>query len=161
MGVTDPATGVTDTGVVLNGSVGSSMDGPTTYWFAYGTTVFHGSETPHRTITISDRTSHPVSETVSGLTPATTYHYVVCAQDTTSWPSCGLDQTFTTSPAAAALSISAEPELFPAFDTAVSDYVTRCGASPVTLSVVAPPGTTVAVGDDGLTAEVVELPFVG
>jgi hypothetical protein len=150
-GTTDPATGVTDAGATLNGSVGSSVDGPTTYWFAYGTTGLYGRETPHRTITISDRVSHPVSEPVSGLTPATTYHYVICAQDPTALPSCGLDQSFSTAPAAPALSISAQPALFPAFDPAVSDYVTRCGASPVTLSVAAPPGTTVAV--DGYEAQ--------
>ena len=41
--------------------------------------------------------------------------------------------------------ISTQPSLFPAFDAAVSDYVTRCGSDPVAFSVDAPPGVQVSV----------------
>ena len=44
------------------------------------------------------------------------------------------------------LRIGAQPGLVPAFDTGVSDYVSRCGRSrPLTLSVHAPSGQTVSV----------------
>jgi hypothetical protein len=86
-----------------------------------------------------------VSETLTGLTPGTTYHYVTCAQDLTFSLVCGLDQTFTTT---SIVTITAQPALFPAFDPSVSDYVTRCAGSPVTVSVAAPPSTTVSVDGD-------------
>jgi arylsulfotransferase ASST len=44
------------------------------------------------------------------------------------------------------LQISTDPALYPGFDTAVSDYVSRCVAdTPVQVNVTAPPGTDVAV----------------
>jgi hypothetical protein len=45
-----------------------------------------------------------------------------------------------------ALSISASPGLFPAFDTTVSDYVVRCDGSAVRVDVAAPSDTQVSVG---------------
>jgi len=143
VGVTEPATDITPTGATLNGTVSSSTDGTATYWFDYGTTIFYGSSTPQRTMAISDRDSHPVSEQLSGLDSGTTYHFRTCAHLPSDPEVCGVDQTFTT--ATAALSISAQPALYPDFDPTVSDYVTRCGSAPVTMSVEAPPGTTVAV----------------
>ena len=137
------------TGATANGSVSSSIDGTAAYWFVYGKTLAYGSETPHRTIAISDRNLHPVSEPLSGLDPGTTYHYQTCAQNPGYPVYCGADQVFTTS--GTPLSIVAQPALFPDFDPAVSDYVTRCGTSPVAVSVAAPPGTTVAI--DGHPAQ--------
>ncbi len=50
------------------------------------------------------------------------------------------------SPAIAVLQISTTPALQPAFDPAVSDYVSLCSeAAPVVVSVAAPTGTTVSV----------------
>src|SRR5215210_617673 len=44
------------------------------------------------------------------------------------------------------LAISAAPALFPEFKTEITDYVIRCDdATPVTVSVEAPAGTTVSV----------------
>ena len=51
--------------------------------------------------------------------------------------------------AAAPVAISAAPGLQPAFDSSISDYVTRCTGAPVALSVAAPAGSTVAVDGDG------------
>jgi len=49
-------------------------------------------------------------------------------------------------PPPSVLAISASPALFPSFSPSVTDYVSRCSASgPVTVSVAAPPGTTVSV----------------
>jgi len=45
------------------------------------------------------------------------------------------------------LVISASPALFPAFRPLSLDYVVRCTASPVTVSVTAPLGTTISVDD--------------
>jgi hypothetical protein len=156
-----PATGVSDAQATLNGTLAGDANGTGTYWFAYGTTTAYGTDTAHRSITIIDRNPHPVTETVSGLTPGTTYHYTLCAQLAGSSMWCGEDQTFTTSTALTQLSISTQPALFPPFDPAVSDYVTRCGASPVTVSVGAPPGTTVAIdgapGRSGVFSQDVQL----
>ena len=41
--------------------------------------------------------------------------------------------------------ITAEPALYPDFDPAVSDYVTRCGSGPVAVTVSAPSATEVAI----------------
>ncbi len=138
-----PATGIGQNGATLNGSVSGTNDGNVEYWFAYGTSDDYGKETPHRTITISDRDNHPVSEPVGGLLPGTRYHYQVCAKDDLSTAICSADESFTTT--GTALAVTASPALFPAFDPGVSDYVTRCGASPVAMSVNAPPGTDVSV----------------
>ena len=48
------------------------------------------------------------------------------------------------------LEISAQPALFPAFDTAVTDYVTRCTpGTPVAVTVAAPAGASVDVDGQG------------
>src|SRR5258708_7480560 len=52
------------------------------------------------------------------------------------------------SPPPPPLSITTNPGLFPAFSPGVSDYVIRCDANtPVTVSVTAPPGTSVSVNN--------------
>lgn len=152
-----PATGVTNVGATLHGLVLDSADGTVTYWFDYGPTVAYGSQTPHRSIVINDRNQHPVSESVNGLTAGTIYHHRVCSQVTiaayTSNPVCSNDTTLTTSGFAPTLAITAAPTLYPAFDPAVSDYVTRCSDKPVTVTVAAPLATKVAIngapGRDG------------
>jgi Arylsulfotransferase (ASST) len=55
------------------------------------------------------------------------------------------------SPASAqALQLSTQPSLYPAFDSAVTDYVTRCASgTPVEVTVSAPAGTTVDVDRHG------------
>jgi hypothetical protein len=148
---TTSAANVTDTSATVNGIVFDPYDATITYWFQYGKTTSYGSETTHRSLVISDRDNHPVSESLTGLTQGTTYHYQVCAkdpnphgQDPGNAVVCGGDRTFTTT-GATQLAISAQPALYPDFDPAVSDYVTRCAGNPVTMSVTAPAGTTVAI----------------
>jgi glucose/arabinose dehydrogenase len=94
-GKTAPASGVTDTSATLNGSVASSTDTTLSYWFAYGTTKAYSAETPHRTMAISDRNWHPVSESLTGLEPGTPYHYTLCVNDPAANTACGADQTVT------------------------------------------------------------------
>lgn len=88
---------MTDTSATLNGSVFSSNDTTISYWFVYGQTKAYGSETPHRTITISDRNWHPVSASLGGLEPGIPYHYSLCAQDPAVNVACGSDQILTPS----------------------------------------------------------------
>ncbi len=139
--VTTPATQVADTTATVEGLVFDPVDATISYWFEYGRTTAYGSETPHRSLVISDRETHPVSEVLTDLLPGTTYHYQTCAQ--THVKLCGGDRTLTTTGTPPL--ISTEPMLFPGFDPTVSDYVTRCGAVPLRVFVSAPGGTDVAV----------------
>src|SRR5580704_16710454 len=96
-----PAPSVTTSGVshvmfssaILNGNV-DPRGQTTAYAFQYGTTRAYGAQTPlaaagNGTITIK------VSETVSGLQPATVYHYRVIATSAAGTTKGG-DRTFTT-----------------------------------------------------------------
>jgi hypothetical protein len=79
--------------VILNGFVNAHGQ-PTTYAFQYGTTSAYGGETPlapagNGTITIK------VSESATGLQPATVYHYRVVAVNATG-TTFGKDRTFST-----------------------------------------------------------------
>jgi hypothetical protein len=151
VGRTSPATDITATGATLRGAVESDRDQTVTWWFEHGTSTAYSSETPRRTLAMG-RTRVDVSEPLGGLEPGTTYHVRLCAQAPDFDAFCGDDQTFTTAadPPPTELSIAARPALYPAFDPAVSDYVTRCGEDPVAFDVAAPAGTEVAV--DGATA---------
>ena len=141
-----PATNLGNSGATLNGSVFSALPGNVPYWFEYGRTVAYGHDTQHRSITINDQDWHPVSEPVGGLNAGTPYHFRLCVQQLSDRPPyCAPDQSVTTSGAVTQLSIAAAPALYPEFDPAVSDYVTRCGSNRVSISVAAPPGTNVAI----------------
>ena len=146
----DFATEVTETSATLNGFIYSDKDDDVSYWFVYGKTKGYGSETQHRTITISDRDAHKVSAPIAGLSPGTPYHYTLCNRPTGGAAICSVDAVATTAGSVAELSIEAQPTLYPNFDPAVTDYVTRCRTSPVAIAVSAPSGTTVSV--NGLAA---------
>ena len=68
-----PASEVTDTTATLNGNVGSYANGTVHYWFEYGLTTAYGNETPRQSLDVSRDGTYPVSESVTGLEPATTY----------------------------------------------------------------------------------------
>ncbi len=101
VGVRKPATYVTDISATLNGNVLSVDGGPGRYYIEYGTTLARTDRTPTRPITFVEDEIYPVSEPVQDLTPGTTYHYAVCAEDESNAgdPKCSRDQTFTTGPA--------------------------------------------------------------
>jgi hypothetical protein len=73
------ATGVTQTSVVLNGTV-TPKGAATTYYFQYGTSSLYGAVTPAGTVAAgSGRVK--VTAAISGLAPVTRYHYRLVAQN--------------------------------------------------------------------------------
>lgn len=101
-----PATGgaksVTSTSAVLNGSVNPNNE-PTTYHFEYGPTNKYGTATPDQGPTAANKVKTPVSASISGLTPGTTYHYRLVATNASGTKAAG-DKTFKT---AAGISLGA------------------------------------------------------
>ena len=100
------ATGVTDTAVVLNGTV-TPKGAETTYYFQYGTSSLYGAVTPAGTVPVgSGRVK--VTAAVTGLAPVTTYHYRLVAQNSVG-VARGNHRTFKTKPKPLAFSIAATP----------------------------------------------------
>jgi hypothetical protein len=97
IGRTGAPTQVTDTSARFTGTVHSTVAGPATYWFEYGTATAYGSRTPTRTVEVTDPDVGPaVSEVATGLLASTTYHVRLCARDPEGVGGCGADQTLTT-----------------------------------------------------------------
>ena len=94
----DPAGSVDASSAVLSGTL-SLFVTPTTYRFDYGTTAAYGSSTPTLPAPSGVATTFPVSATVTGLSPATTYHYRLVVMDSAFGESSSGDQTFTTAAA--------------------------------------------------------------
>ncbi|MGN6662672.1 MAG: hypothetical protein ACTHK6_00480, partial [Solirubrobacterales bacterium] len=93
---TSPASGVEPSGATLNGTVNpQAVD--THYYFEYGTTTSYGSDqpAPPGTDAGSGTSSVGAGTTLSGLVPATTYHYRLVASSSAG-TSYGADQSFTT-----------------------------------------------------------------
>ncbi len=70
---TEPASGVTYSSAVLNGSATTSGQGGA-YFFEYGTTSKFGSETPVQPLAPATSRVH-VSQAITGLLAFTTYHF--------------------------------------------------------------------------------------
>jgi hypothetical protein len=87
------ATAVTDHSATLGGSVNAN-GASTSYWFDYGPTTAYGSSTP-ATDAGTGTSAVSATATVSGLTPATTYHYRLVATNS-GVTTKGADLTFTT-----------------------------------------------------------------
>jgi hypothetical protein len=105
-----PTTDVTDRGALLKADIYSSAVGDTEYFWRYGTTAAYGSETPHRTVAISDDDPHTVSEPLFSLSPSTEYHFQVCVKDAEETPprtNCSTDRTFSTTAAGPAVTVTA------------------------------------------------------
>jgi streptogramin lyase len=95
--LTGPAAGVDLTGGTLTGSVNPESQS-TSYRFQWGTSTSYGNETGDASAG-SDSVEHPVSESLTELTPNTIYHFRVvasncgwCGEGTTYGP----DETFRT-----------------------------------------------------------------
>ena len=88
-----PATSVTAAGATLTGSV-DARNRPTTTYFEYGTTTGYGTRTTTRSVTTKSGDQN-VAAAVTGLRPATTYHYRLVATSDAG-TSRGADQTVVT-----------------------------------------------------------------
>jgi hypothetical protein len=95
---TGGVTNVTATSVVVSGVV-NTMNAPTQYRFEYGATTAYSAATSWLNLSASTQSS-TVTATLSGLSPATTYHYRVVAQNS-GGAAGGPDRTFTTAAPAA------------------------------------------------------------
>lgn len=94
---TNAPTNVRISTATLNGTINPN-ENPTTNWhFEYGTTTAYGQSAPSSdaSITSGGTSDVPVSVDLSGLEPATTYHFQLVA-DRGDGPQPGGDQTFTT-----------------------------------------------------------------
>jgi hypothetical protein len=94
--VTGDPGATTTTTAVINGMVNPNTIA-TTYHFEFGPTTAYGVSTPDRNAG-SGTTLDPVSEQLSGLAPATTYHYRLVAAST-GGTTIGNDRTLTTTSA--------------------------------------------------------------
>ncbi len=92
--VTNAATGITQTGATLNGTV-TANGASTAVTFNYGLTVAYGSTVPGIPSPVTGNTATAVSATLTGLIINTTYHYQVCGVNSVG-STCGNDMTFTT-----------------------------------------------------------------
>lgn len=92
---TGPATGVGAAEATLTGSV-SPHGLQTSFFFAYGTTTAYGQETPKASAG-GGAGAASVSASLTGLSPATTYHFKLVAENE-SGTVPGADETFTTAP---------------------------------------------------------------
>lgn len=93
--VTGAATSITTTSATVAGTVNPAGQA-TTYQFDYGTATAYDHHTTASSA-ISGTVAVPVSAAITGLSPATIYHYRVTAT-TGSTTVPGADQTFTTGP---------------------------------------------------------------
>jgi len=91
--VTGTATAPTTTATTLSGTV-NPVAQATTYKFDYGTTTAYGTHTTVQSVP-AGITDVPVTANLTGLTPATTYHFRLEATNA-SGTTDGLDGTFTT-----------------------------------------------------------------
>jgi N-acetylneuraminic acid mutarotase len=89
---TTAASGVVIATATLNGTVLS--EALSTAYFQYGTSTAYGASTAHLNVAAS-LGAEPVSASVAGLSPATTYHFRLVAENA-GGVSYGADQTFTT-----------------------------------------------------------------
>jgi FG-GAP repeat len=89
---TGAASGIGTGTATLNGTVGAGASSAA--YFQYGTSVAYGISTPGQGIGAST-SSGSLSAVVGGLSPATTYHFRIVAENS-GGVSYGADQTFTT-----------------------------------------------------------------
>ena len=95
--IEDPGPGeVAQTTAVLRAGIRPGFS-PTTYHFEYGLTGLYGLRTAESPAPGSDDSAHPVTASIAGLTPSTTYHYRVVATNEFG-TKVGPDRTVTTTP---------------------------------------------------------------
>jgi Fibronectin type III domain len=89
------ASALTETSASVSALVNPSLSA-TAYHVEYGTTRAYGSSTPQSGSVGSDNSNHSVGANLTGLTPGTTYHFRVVAENSVG-STGGEDATFTTS----------------------------------------------------------------
>jgi hypothetical protein len=92
---TGTASPVTGTAAILRGSVNAGGRTVTACAFYYGPTTAYGHSVPCSPSMISGTTAQAESAAISGLTPKTTYHFLI-AVATSGSTTYGADMTFTT-----------------------------------------------------------------
>jgi hypothetical protein len=93
---TGPATGVSSTTATVTGVVNPN-GADTTYEFEFGLTTAYGMQTTAATLAAGS-TPVSVSQTLTGLTPGTVFHYRIVALHGSTVVSPGIDQVFMTHP---------------------------------------------------------------
>lgn len=91
---TNPAIGIEETNATIRGTLTSDNGESCSVWFEYGLTTGYGSIT---SITSGKVTGNTFNSNISGLTPATVYHYRTVANNTNG-TSYGSDKMFSTKP---------------------------------------------------------------
>jgi hypothetical protein len=107
---TGGASGITFSSAVIHGGVNPKAQ-PTNYFFQYGTTKAYGAQTPlapagNGTLTLK------VAQSISGLAPATTYHFRIVAISPAGRTN-GSDHAFATSRVPLSLQIAGVPNPVP------------------------------------------------
>jgi hypothetical protein len=144
------ALSATATGAQLSGGVyPNGID--TTYWWEYGPTTAYGQQTPATDIG-SGTGPVAVSDTLTGLSPGTTYHYRLVAQNQTG-TEYGYDFTVTT-PASSTTS--------PTQGTATTTTATTPTPTPTptTTATSSPPVTESGSGSSGTSTTPASAPLV-
>jgi hypothetical protein len=148
--------GVTGNGATLSGSITSG--GAATTWHAeYGTTVLYGSQTAETPLAADG----PVTTTISGLTPGTTYHARLVATNG-GGTVVGVDQVFTT-PALAKLGAAIRTKQTAASTASVTTTVTSPGGGTWSIAYGPTPsyGQTVSGSITGSTATPLVVTLTG
>ena len=104
---TGAAANIAQQSVTLTGTVAPN-GAPTTYYFQYGPTIVYGSTTPATAVNATMR----VSAAVSGLAPATKYHYRLVAQNAHGLTT-GKDHAVKTRPQPLGVTLAATPNPVP------------------------------------------------
>jgi phosphodiesterase/alkaline phosphatase D-like protein len=91
------ATGVTDTTAQISAEVNPNL-AVTSFHIEYGTSSAFGSSTAESATIGADESSHAVSQTLTGLSPSTIYHYRVVGTNAIA-TGLGEEETFSTAPA--------------------------------------------------------------
>ncbi|MCX6875987.1 MAG: cadherin-like beta sandwich domain-containing protein [Verrucomicrobia bacterium] len=155
------ATGITDTGAVLNGTVNAAGT-ITTLSLEYGLTSSYGASLTADPSWVGGAATSAASATLGGLIPGTTYHYRVVASRSRAM-FYGADMTFTTTTLAVLSGVGVNcGMLTPAFDGKVTDYSLTVPYDTATLTVtpqVLNPGATVTVNGTAVASGAASTPL--
>jgi hypothetical protein len=123
----ESATGVSATQATLPGSV-NPQGMSTGYRFEYGKTTAYGTSVPVPDKNVGSGTGAvAVSESVSGLSPATTYHYRLVATNGVN-SAATADKTFETAPTPVQLAAMATTKAFDGSSASLADFAANWSA---------------------------------